>query len=144
MRKRLPLKLFNTIYSNAPRLCVDLVVKTKDGVLLTLRNIPPAKGFWHIPGGTVRHGEKLSDAVKRVGKEELGVNVKILSQLGVIEFLDKRTTFGGHAVTIEHLVKITKGKIKLNNQAKEARFFKKLPPKTVHEQKEFLRHNLPP
>ena len=57
---------FRDIYSKVPRLTVEVVLRSPAGVLLTLRDIEPCRGLWHLPGGTVRYGEKLLDAVRRV------------------------------------------------------------------------------
>ena len=54
MAKKISTKLFYKIYSLVPRLCVDIIVKDKRGVVLSKRDIPPCKGMWHIPGGTIR------------------------------------------------------------------------------------------
>jgi ADP-ribose pyrophosphatase YjhB (NUDIX family) len=40
------------------------------GVLLALRDVDPCRGMWNLPGGTVRFGEPLVDAVKRVAADE--------------------------------------------------------------------------
>ena len=56
------------------------------GVLLMLRDIPPNVGAWHIPGGTVLFGERVTDAVKRVARDELGLDVSVGDLLGYIEY----------------------------------------------------------
>src|SRR6478736_6763167 len=56
------------------------------GVLLMLRDIPPNVGAWHIPGGTVLFGERLTDAVGRVARDELGIEVTVGDLLGYIEY----------------------------------------------------------
>jgi ADP-ribose pyrophosphatase YjhB (NUDIX family) len=71
--KKLPLKEFKYIYQRVPRLCVEVIVKTSKGVLLTLRDIPPFQGYWHLPGGTVLLGESLEAAIKRITNEETGL-----------------------------------------------------------------------
>ena len=47
------------------------------GVLLALRDFGPCKGLWHLPGGTVRFGEPVVDAVRRVARDELGLTVRV-------------------------------------------------------------------
>jgi ADP-ribose pyrophosphatase YjhB (NUDIX family) len=42
--------------------------------------------MWHLPGGTVRFGESLTEAVYRVGGQELGNTLIIDSFLGYIEY----------------------------------------------------------
>src|SRR3989344_6948849 len=86
--KKLSFRGFKYIYSKVPRLCVDLLIKNRKGVLLTKRDIPPNKGWWHFPGGTVLMGETLKDTVQRVAKEELNTRVKIQKLFGFLEYTD--------------------------------------------------------
>jgi hypothetical protein len=83
----LPKAEFDAIFSRVPRLCVEVVICTPErGVLLMLRDIPPNVGAWHIPGGTVLFGERLTDAVGRVARDELGLEVTVGDLLGYIEY----------------------------------------------------------
>jgi hypothetical protein len=43
-------------------------------------------GLWHLPGGTVRFGEPVTEAVKRVALDELGLTVSVGELLGYIEY----------------------------------------------------------
>ncbi len=137
-KRGLSVKDFNHIYSRVPRVCVEVILENKGEILLTKRKIQPDAGKWHFPGGTVRFEESLRDAVKRVAKSELGIDVKIKKQLGVIEFLRKSY----HPVSIAFLVKGKPGKIKLNFQASEFKFFKKIPGNTVKEHFKFIKNYL--
>ncbi|MBI2601206.1 NUDIX domain-containing protein [Candidatus Daviesbacteria bacterium] len=134
---KLPFKDYKAIYSKVPRLCVDLVIKDSTGLLLTLRDIEPRKGFWHLPGGTVLYGESLESAVERIAKEELGIDVNIQKFLGSIEFLNN-PKIAEHAVSLVYLVKPVTKDIMLNHQASKFDFFKLLPKNTVAEHKNFL------
>jgi ADP-ribose pyrophosphatase YjhB (NUDIX family) len=82
----LPEEEYHRIYARVPRLTVELFVQTDDGIVLTQRTAGPCAGLWHLPGGTVRYGEALTDAVARVGLDELGVGVLCGELLGVIEY----------------------------------------------------------
>jgi ADP-ribose pyrophosphatase YjhB (NUDIX family) len=87
MRGPLPQTEYEQIYSRVPRLTVEVVIATSEGgVMLTLRDTGPCKGLWHLPGGTVRFGEPLVEAVKRVARAELGVTVTVGQLLGYIEY----------------------------------------------------------
>jgi ADP-ribose pyrophosphatase YjhB (NUDIX family) len=87
MRGPLPKDEFDRIYARVPRLTVEVVISTPErGVLLSLRDIEPCKGMWHLPGGTVRFGEPLVDAVARVARDELGLSVDVGELLGYIEY----------------------------------------------------------
>ncbi|MGA2926094.1 MAG: NUDIX hydrolase [Solirubrobacteraceae bacterium] len=83
----LPKPEYDAIYSRVPRLCVEVVIATPQlGVLLTRREIPPNVGAWHVPGGTVLFAEPIVDAVKRVARDELGLQVDVGALLGYIEY----------------------------------------------------------
>lgn len=77
---------FRGIYAKVPRLTVEVIVQSRRGVVLTQRRCGPCAGLWHIPGGTVRFGEPLVAAVKRVAATELGLEVSVGPFLGYIEY----------------------------------------------------------
>lgn len=122
--KKIPKEDFDYIYSKVPRLCVDLIVLIKQGIVLTKRLIPPYKGMWHIPGGTVLYGETLEEAVNRVADEELGVKVIIEKNLGFVEYINYPGN--GHVITTEYQVKALSDKMRGSFQGMEIKVFKKL------------------
>jgi len=141
--KKISFQDFNYIYSRVPRLCVEVIIRTKDGILLTKRAIVPVKGQWHTPGGTVYKGESLEQAVKRVAKEELGVKVKIQKMLGVLEYRMKN--YNGWPISVAYAAQIIAGdSIKLDEQASEYAYFRILPRNMVREQKSFLEKTFHP
>jgi ADP-ribose pyrophosphatase YjhB (NUDIX family) len=130
---------FKKIYSKVPRLCVDLVILNNEKkVLLTKRAIEPALGQWHLPGGTLIYSETINQAATRVADDELSVQIEIIKQIGIVEFLDPKTTNGGHSVSIQLLCQIKEGEIILNEQATEYDYFNPVPEDTIKEHKEFL------
>lgn len=130
---------FEEIYSKVPRLCVDLVVKTPEGVVLSLRNLPSWRGKWHLPGGTVLYGEKITDAIGRIAQEELGVSVEMKTLLGYIEFPSEETERGfGHTVSMAFLCSTDKVNFKPNEESSKIEVFKELPPDLIPEQHKFL------
>jgi ADP-ribose pyrophosphatase YjhB (NUDIX family) len=137
--KKIPYEEFEKIYSRVPRLCVDLVIKSKEGIVLSKRLIPPYKGYWHTPGGTVLYGETLEEAVKRVAKEETGLNVEIIKLAGVIEFPKIKSL--KHAVSIGYLVKPISGKLRGSDQGSNISYFKQIPPNTVPAQETFIKQS---
>ena len=87
MRDPLAQEEFDWIFSRVPRLTVEVVISEPGrGVLLSLRDIDPCRGMWHLPGGTVRFGEPAVEAVKRVADAELGLSVGVGELLGYIEY----------------------------------------------------------
>lgn len=124
--QRLTEKEFVSIYERVPRFCVEVLVQTKDGILLTKRNIPPCKGYWHFPGGTVYIGETFNKAVKRIAKEELNLDVKVIKSVGEMEFVRNYKQKGQkHIVSIAFLVKAKNlNDIKLDRQGSDIMFCK--------------------
>lgn len=83
----LPQAEYEAIFSRVPRLTVEVVITDRDrGALLLLRESGPCTGLWHLPGGTVRFGEPVTDAVARVAAGELGLTVTARALLGYIEY----------------------------------------------------------
>jgi 8-oxo-dGTP diphosphatase len=83
----LPKDEFDRIFSKVPRLTVEVLITSRDrGVLLGLRDVDPCRGMWNLPGGTVRFGERLVDAVRRVAADELGISVGVGPLAGYIEY----------------------------------------------------------
>lgn len=97
-------KDYNFIYSNSPRICVDLVIRKGRKTFLTKRNIQPYKGTWHLPGGRVRFREKIESAIQRIAKTEIGCFVKVKKPLGYMEFLRERQNGNKrHSISIAFL-----------------------------------------
>jgi ADP-ribose pyrophosphatase YjhB (NUDIX family) len=134
--KRLSYEDFRKIYNIVPRLCVDLIIKTKDGIVFSKRDIEPQKGYWHFPGGTVLFGETIQEAITRIGKEETGLKLKTIKIVGIIEF--KPSSPHRHTISIAHMVEPISGVLRGSRQGKEIQFFKAIPSKTIKEQKDFL------
>ena len=86
MPERLPREEFDRIFSRVPRLTVEVLIAGDRGVLLAQRDVDPCRGMWNLPGGTVRFGEPLVDAVRRVAADELGVAVSVGAMVGYIEY----------------------------------------------------------
>lgn len=139
IHKKLPFKIYKSIYSRVSRLCVEVVVQTNNGIVLTFRDIEPYKGYWHVPGGAVLYKEKLHDAVKRIAKDELGTAVTIERYIGYQEYpLEAKVRGWGWTVSLIFLTKIKSGMVRGSEQGKKVKMFKILPQKVVPEQKDFL------
>jgi ADP-ribose pyrophosphatase YjhB (NUDIX family) len=134
----LPKAEFDSIYRRVPRLTVEVVIAGERGVLLSLREIEPCIGLWHIPGGTVLFGEPVLAAVRRVAAHELGIEVTVGDMLGYIEYpshyesgLDSPV---GLAFTAEPTVALS-DRPELSSQC---RWFPHAPDQIHDEQREFL------
>ncbi len=60
-----------------PRVGVGAVIVREGALLMVERGRPPRAGEWAIPGGKVRWGEQLEDAVAREVLEETGLIVEV-------------------------------------------------------------------
>lgn len=81
----IPPEEYQTIAEHVPIVSVDLLLLKDDGLLVGRRENAPAKGELFVPGGTVLKGETRREAVHRVSKEELDVDVTVDEQLGTYE-----------------------------------------------------------
>lgn len=141
--KKLPYEKYKEIYSLVPRLVVEVIVKTPEGIILTRRAIEPYRGLWHLPGGTVMFGERLEEAVKRVAEDEINLNVEITKFLGYIEYTSEIKNGGfGWTVGLAFLVYVIGGKLENGNQSSEVCVFKELPKDMIKEQSTFIHEKL--
>ena len=67
-------------YKN-PKPTVDVIVTTKEGLVLVLRKNPPPG--WALPGGFIEEGETAEAAAVREVEEETGLQVTLHGLLGV-------------------------------------------------------------
>jgi len=133
---KLPLEVFMAIYKKVPRVAVELVILSESNqILLSKRLIPPYKGRWHIPGGSILFKEPIPHAVKRVAKEELGLNVEIVNLIGIQEYFRDA---GRHTVSLIYRVKLLSGILTGSCQGKNLKYFGKFPNNCIQAQKKFL------
>lgn len=130
-----PKKLFDSFSSYFPYSTVDVIITQKGSFLLAKRAIPPYKNKWNFPGGVVFKTEKLSDAAKRIAREELGLVVKVERFLGVYE----NPIRSRHDISHVFLASVLKGKILPDFQSSRIKFFRKIPSEMVPYQKKMLR-----
>lgn len=73
----LPEDIFLFVTRITPMVNVDLLIKNElNQTLLTWRKDGLFPASWHIPGGIIRHKEKIADRIKVVAKKELRAEVK--------------------------------------------------------------------
>ncbi len=110
-----------------PALTVDAVVFGLDAedlkVLLIKRDLEPFAGRWALPGGFVRVGESLDDAVLRELKEETGLGKVFLEQL--YTFGDPDRDPREHTVSVAYyaLVKLSDHRVQAATDARDARWY---------------------
>ncbi len=101
----LPEETYEAFVARMPQACVELVLETDEGLLLGKRTIEPRVWFW--PGSRLYKGEQLEAAARRVAREELGIEVRLLEQLGVHAHFWRESADGGpsrHTVNVVYHV----------------------------------------
>lgn len=130
---------FDLIYSKVPRLTVEVIVRNPQGAIyLTKRAIEPCKGQWHLVGGTVRFGELLAEAVKRIAERELSIEVTKVFQKGYIEYPSHYENGLDSPVGIVFEVEEYHGKLSPNNEASNGGWFTEIPDNMHADQDRFL------
>src|SRR3989338_1757956 len=127
--KKLSEEEWEKSFELVPRVAVDLVIVKKrfwgkKQVLLTKRAKPPFVGSWHLPGSFALKGERLEECAKRVGREELGVEVSSFRLAGIFENLtgDPR----GHVIDLVYRCELV-GEPKAVGDTAEVGWFNELP-----------------
>jgi ADP-ribose pyrophosphatase YjhB (NUDIX family) len=72
-----------------------------DGRILMVEQSRGEERYWLLPGGGVRFGETLADALKRELREELGLRVGVGRLLAIVESISPDPAYRKHVV---HLV----------------------------------------
>ncbi|MGE5251936.1 MAG: NUDIX domain-containing protein [Bacteroidota bacterium] len=69
---------------------VGAVLVDPEGRLFLARRGPKAgneRGLWEFPGGSVKYGERLADAIQREIREEYGVEIEVAELLDVTDHI---------------------------------------------------------
>jgi 8-oxo-dGTP diphosphatase len=114
---------YQRIVTMMPIPTVDAILTYEDTFLLLKRVNPPVQGEWWLPGGRVRKGEALEDAVKREVKEETGLTGRIRRQVGVINQIFPEA----HTISVYYLVAAESTHVTLNAEHSAYRWVERLP-----------------
>ncbi|MFH1399349.1 MAG: NUDIX domain-containing protein [Candidatus Woesearchaeota archaeon] len=85
-----------------------------DGMVLLAQRGAKARneqGKWDFPGGSVRFGEKCSDAIKREIREELDIDIEVLEMLEVVDHIIPEEH--QHWVSPSYVAKLVQGRAKI-------------------------------
>jgi 8-oxo-dGTP diphosphatase len=100
-----------------PKLMVDVVIPSDDGVVLIRRGSEPFEGQWALPGGFVEIGETVEEAAMREAAEETGLAVEISRLVGV--YSDPNRDPRGHNVSVAFLAQVLSGQMQAASDASE-------------------------
>ena len=114
-------------YPERPIVAVGGIVVRDGRVLLVKRGREPSAGRWTVPGGAVRVGERLHEAVVRELREECGVEVEVGP---VVEVLDRVVRDGTgrvqfHYVIIDYLARWVVGEPRAGSDAAAVRWLRR-------------------
>jgi len=114
-------------YPERPIVAVGGIVVRDGRVLLVKRGREPSVGGWTVPGGAVRVGERLHEAVVRELREECGVEVEVGP---VVEVLDRVVRDGTsrvqfHYVIIDYLARWVAGEPQAGSDAAAVRWLRR-------------------
>jgi len=108
-------------YPQRPILAVGAVVMRGEEVLLVKRGREPSAGIWSIPGGVVRLGEPLEEAVRREVMEETGIRVRPVCPLKTVErILPDGGRIKFHYIIVDYACLVESGAIEAGSDAAQA------------------------
>ncbi len=143
VKKKIPEKIYRKIRRSMPLVCVDVVITDGKSFLLAKRTNEPEKNKWWIPGGRLLKNELLKEAAGRLLKQETGLKGKIDELLGFDEIFHSPGYFPGttaHNVAFIFKANVSRnGKLKLDKQNSDAKWFSKINSSWHPYVKKFLR-----
>jgi colanic acid biosynthesis protein WcaH len=110
---------FIRVINATPLVAIDLIVQNEFGeVFLGKRCNRPAQNYWFVPGGRIRKNERSQDALQRIGKSELQIEMPQGRLLGVFDHFYDDNYFGlpdisTHYVVFAYWVKMKKDSLLL-------------------------------
>ena len=112
----------NRRYPDRPVPAVGAIVLDGDRVLLIRRGREPQRGLWSIPGGAVRTGESLIEAVARELREECGLEARIGPLVEALERIvrDGSGVVEYHYVLLDYLCEPAGGVLRAGDDAEDA------------------------
>jgi 8-oxo-dGTP diphosphatase len=100
-----------------PKVAACTIISLEGKIVLLQRGIEPGYGKWVFPGGYVDRGETVADAAIREAREEVSLDVRLLSLLGVYSYPHSPV------IIIVYLAEVTGGILQAADEALDARLF---------------------
>ena len=119
----IPSDVYDEIIKLLPIVSVEALIVMGNALLFLRRKSEPAKGEWWFPGGRVRKGESLEQALRREVAEETGLKLRSYKLINVYSRIFPER----HDITIAYLCKCKEGKVTLNDEHFECCLFAENP-----------------
>jgi colanic acid biosynthesis protein WcaH len=119
----IPSGLYNQIVELLPIASAEALIVISNKLLFLKRKNEPAKGQWWFPGGRIRKGESIEEALKREVREETGLEISIVRLIDVYSRIFPER----HDITIAYLCKCEEGNVVLNEEHSEYALFDTMP-----------------
>jgi len=100
-----------------PKVAASTVIRQPGGIVLLQRAIEPGYGKWVFPGGYVDRGETVADAAVREAKEEVNLDIRLVSLLGVFSYRDSPV------IVVVYVARTVGGLLKAGDEALDVRLF---------------------
>ncbi|MFH0960865.1 MAG: NUDIX hydrolase [Pseudomonadota bacterium] len=109
-------------YPPRPLIGVGAIIIKGLAVVLVRRAKEPSKGEWSIPGGLVKVGETLTDAVRREAFEETRLTVRPGPMIKLVEriFSDFNKRVKYHYIIADYRCSVINGELIAGSDASEA------------------------
>jgi ADP-ribose pyrophosphatase YjhB (NUDIX family) len=102
------------------KVTAGMLVVQASKLLLVQRAIEPWKGYWYLPAGYVENDETPIHAAEREAQEETGLEINAENLEDIYFYNDDPR---GNGLLILYSGRVAGGKIKINSEAEEIRFF---------------------
>jgi mutator protein MutT len=99
-----------------PKVAAGALFSSKGNVVLVRRSIEPSYGKWVFPGGYVDRGETARNAAIRETKEEVNLDVRLLSLLDVYSYAKSSV------IVVVYTAEIVGGEVKRGRSRGNLRF----------------------
>lgn len=115
----------NRFPPTVPCVGVGAVILKGNQFLLIKRGQEPAKGAWTFPGGLVKLGETVREAVHREVTEECGIKIKLRDEFELIELIhDHDNNIFYHYIILDFFADYLEGDLTVRGDVDEAKWFK--------------------
>jgi len=137
-----PRRIFNQMLKYMVIPTFDLVIEYgNQGVIVVRRKIAPYKNIWALPGLRMYKGEEIDDTLRRIAKQEVGLDIDVKKKIILGQFVGKfRTENNRQDVSTGYLVRASDNQEIIINKEhfSSFRLIKKIPKDTGAMYKYYL------